>query len=294
MGNFKKTLLIVIAAGAMALAGLFYIVPAFRGDIEVRGEWFIGPVRLSVYGLLFALAIVLGYALVRRVLPRVGLARSVADDAILWLVVGGLMGARIYHVFFSLDYYRAHWLEAIEIYRGGLSIYGAMAGGIVAMILFARWKKIDLLRSLDVVALVLPLAQSLGRWGNFFNREAFGLPTDLPWKLYIPPASRPTVFLQESFFHPTFLYESLWDLAVFYVVWRVLRGSYSTTPDRPGFTAGTYLVLYAAGRFLIESLRIDSYYVAGLKVDQISSLLAIVLGSLLMWRSYARTNLATR
>jgi len=199
MGNFKKTLLIVIAAGAMALAGLFYIVPAFRGDIEVRGEWFIGPVRLSVYGLLFALAIVLGYALVRRGLPRVGLARSVADDVILWLVVGGLMGARIYHVFFSLDYYRAHWLEAIEIYRGGLSIYGAMAGGIVAMILFARWKKIDLLRSLDVVALVLPLAQSLGRWGNFFNREAFGLPTDLPWKLYIPGKQANCFFAGELF-----------------------------------------------------------------------------------------------
>ena len=293
-GNQKKIIFLLILALAVLLlwAVPFYLLPVFRGDREIMAQFYLGPVRFSAYGLLFALAVIVGYALSRKLLGRAGVDRRHADDALPWVVVGGLLGARLYHVLFSLPYYREHWLETLAVYRGGLAIYGALFGGLVGLYLYARYRKLGFLKTLDVAAVALPLAQSIGRWGNFFNQEAFGSPTALPWRLYVPPAARPAGYLEESFFHPAFLYESLWNLGVFFVVLSVFRRVYPGDSVRPGLVAGVYLVLYSVGRFLIEGLRLDSFYVNGIKADQVTALAAVLIGGFLIWRSYAHTNLA--
>jgi phosphatidylglycerol:prolipoprotein diacylglycerol transferase len=141
-------------------------------------------------------------------------------------------------------------------------------------VLLAWRLRLPILRCLDVIAPSMVLGQAIGRWGNFFNEEAFGRPTDLPWKLYISPAHRPPEFRNDDFFHPTFLYESLWDLLVFVMlVWwvrpRVRR--------HPGAIFFSYIGLYSVGRFFIESLRLDSFWLGSLRVPQLASVAGVLV-----------------
>jgi phosphatidylglycerol---prolipoprotein diacylglyceryl transferase len=137
------------------------------------------------------------------------------------------------------------------------------------------WRlRLPILRSLDVVAPSIVLGQAIGRWGNFFNEEAFGRPTDLPWKLYISPSHRPSEFRNDEYFHPTFLYESLWDLLVFVVlVWWVRPRAHR----HPGAIFFSYIGLYSVGRFFIEALRLDSFWVGSLRVPQLASVAGVLV-----------------
>ena len=137
--------------------------------------------------------------------------------------------------------------------------------------LAARWR-IPVLRALDVAAPSIAIGQAIGRWGNFFNEEAFGRPTDLPWKLYISPPHRPPGFTQYEYFHPTFLYESLWDFGVFLALVLWLR---PLLRHRPGALFFVYVALYSAGRFAIESLRLDSFWLGAVRIPQVASLVGI-------------------
>ena len=150
---------------------------------------------------------------------------------------------------------------------------GLIVGPLVGAYLAYKWR-LPILKGLDIAAPPMVLGQAIGRWGNFFNEEAFGLPTDLPWKLYISPPHRPPGFTQFEYFHPTFLYESLWDLGVFLLLFFVLK---RRLQDKPGALFFAFLGLYSIGRFFIESIRLDSFWLGPFRVAQLASLAFVVV-----------------
>ncbi len=243
---------------------------ASPGAIAVQ----IGPLVIRWYGILMATAIVVGLWLGYRQARREGLPADDIISAAQWAVLAGLVGARLYEVAFNWDYYGQYPLKIFAVWEGGLAIHGALiVGPLVGVWLARRWR-LPVLRSLDVVAPSIALGQAIGRWGNFFNEEAFGAPTDLPWKLYISPAHRPPGFEQYEYFHPAFLYESLWDLAVFAALVAWLR---PRLRSRPGGLFFAYLGLYSVGRFAIEALRLDSFWMGGLRVPQLASVAGVIV-----------------
>ncbi len=261
----------------VALFVVFYVVPVFRGDIRIVSAFSIGPVRIRLYGLVAGLSLLLGYFVISRYAKKKGLDTNHIDSAFPWIVILGFLGARIYYVVFEWEHYRHALAGIFKIWQGGLSIYGAILGGIIGSFIYTKRAKISFVNFLDTVVLGVPLAQSLGRWGNFFNQEAFGRPTELPWRMYVEPLHRPFEYLGSQFFHPTFLYESLWDLFVFLMLVYLSR-----SPHKSGYILGSYLVLYSLGRFFIEGLRLDSSFILGLRIDQIVSLVLIVIGAMLI------------
>ena len=234
----------------------------------------IGPVVIRWYGILMATAIVVGLWVGHRRAKREGLPADEIISCAQWAILAGLVGARLYEVAFNWDYYGQYPAKIIAVWEGGLAIHGGLIlGPLVGAWLAHRWK-LPVLRGLDVTAAPLALGQAIGRWGNFFNEEAFGAPTDLPWTLYISPPRRPLGFTQYEYFHPTFLYESLWDLLVFglLVAWLGPR-----LRDRPGALFFCYLGLYSVGRFAIESLRLDSFWLGSYRVPQLASLVGVLV-----------------
>ena len=234
----------------------------------------IGPVVIRWYGVLMATAIVVGLWLGHRRAKREGLP---ADDIIScgqWAILAGLVGARLYEVAFNWDYYGRYPAKIIAVWEGGLAIHGGLIlGPLVGVWLAHRWK-LPVLRSLDVAAPSAAIGQAIGRWGNFFNEEAFGRPTDLPWKLYISPPHRPLGFGQDEYFHPAFLYESLWNLVVFGLLVGPLRSRLSR---RPGALFFAYVGLYSVGRFAIEAIRLDSFWLGAYRVPQLASVLGVAI-----------------
>ena len=174
----------------------------------------LGPFSLRWYGLLIAIAVLLGLLLATRLGRQRGIEPALIADLLPILVLAAVFGARLYYVIFEWRQYQLNWLDALAVWRGGIAIHGALIGGTIAVILYCRWRRIAFWNLLDVLVPSVAMGQAIGRWGNFFNSEAFGLPTDLPWKLTIPFANRPVEFLDQTTFHPTFLYESLWNLGV--------------------------------------------------------------------------------
>lgn len=239
----------------------------------------IGPLTIRWYGFLIATAVLIGVSLSQFLAKRRNVNPELMGDLILWLVVGAIPFARLYYVLFQWQNYADNPGQIFAIWRGGIAIHGAIIGGAIATLIFARLKRIAFWQLADLVAPSLILGQAIGRWGNFFNSEAFGRPTNLPWRLYIPPESRPFQYLNEQYFHPTFLYESLWNLGLFalllFLFFRDLQG-------KPRLKIGTlflvYMVVYSCGRFWIEGLRLDSLMFGPLRMAQFVSLTGIILG----------------
>jgi phosphatidylglycerol:prolipoprotein diacylglycerol transferase len=234
----------------------------------------VGPFVIRWYGILMAAAIVVGLWLAYREARREGLPADEIVSVAQWAILAGLVGARLYEVIFNWDYYGQYPAKILAVWEGGLAIHGGLIGGIsVGAWLAMRWK-LPVLRSLDVAAPSIVLGQAIGRWGNFFNEEAFGRPTDLPWKLYISPPHRPFGYGQFEHFHPAFLYESLWDLAVFVILVAVVRPRFRL---RPGTVFFCYLGLYSIGRFVIETIRLDSFWLGSYRVPQLASVVGIAV-----------------
>jgi len=248
----------------------------------------VGPVALRWYGILTAVAILVALWLVDRQSRAEGLPADEVSSCIGWAIAAGYVGARLYEVAFNWDYYGRHWTKILAVWEGGLAIHGGLIVGCGTGIALIAWRDLPVLRTMDIAGPSFAIAQAIGRWGNFFNEEAFGRPTDLPWKLYISPAHRPLEFRDAEFFHPAFLYESLWDLAVFGALVLWLRPRWH---DRPGALFFWYIGLYSVGRFAIESVRVDSFWAGGYRVPQLASLLGIILslGGLLWVSRRGRT-----
>ena len=213
----------------------------------------LGPLNLRMYGIMIALGVVAAVWLAnKRWVARGGDPDDIGAIAV-WAVPAGLIGARLYHVITDWQRFEGRWLDAFKIWEGGLGIPGGMALGIIVGVIVARRRGMDVLAALDAVAPALPLAQAIGRWGNWFNQELFGGPTDLPWGLEIDPEHRPDQYLDQETFHPTFLYESLWNLGVVGLILWIDRKKVL----RRGHLIGVYFVGYAVGRLWIEAMRVD-------------------------------------
>jgi phosphatidylglycerol:prolipoprotein diacylglycerol transferase len=251
------------------------------GPIVVK----LGPIVIRWYGLLIASAVLLGVSLSQYLAKRRYVNPDLISDLSIWLVIGAIPAARLYYVLFQWSEYSQHPQRIIAIWQGGIAIHGAIIGGIIAALIFARLNKISFWQLTDLVAPSLILGQAIGRWGNFFNSEAFGGPTDLPWKLYIPPDHRPVDLVDFEYFHPTFLYESLWNLMVFALL---LTLFFRALSKKSSLKVGTlflvYGIVYSLGRFWIEGLRTDSLMLGPLRMAQMVSLGGMTLGLLgLAW-----------
>ncbi|MBF2002835.1 MAG: prolipoprotein diacylglyceryl transferase [Synechococcales cyanobacterium M58_A2018_015] len=238
-----------------------------------------GPLPIRWYGFLIASAVLIGVMLSSYLAKRRGVNPDLISDLSIWLVVAAIPAARLYYVAFEWDNYANNLGEILAIWHGGIAIHGAILGGMAAALIFARLNKVSFWQLADLVAPSLILGQAIGRWGNFFNSEAFGRPTDLPWKLYIPLNQRPPGYTQFEYFHPTFLYESIWNLGVFVLLMVLFfRGVQGKLRLKLGTLFLVYLITYSLGRFWIEGLRMDSLMLGPLRIAQVISLLGIGLG----------------
>ncbi len=197
-------------------------------------------------------------------------------------VIFGIIGARLWFVAFSWELFRDDPGSVLRFWEGfsGLAIHGAIFGGLVAIYLYTKFRKqakASFLQGTDLFVSVLPMAQAIGRWGNFTNYEAYGEPTNLPWKMFVPRAYRMPGYESFEYFHPTFLYESMWNICVFLVLISVM-----TRRKRHGIVTGLYMILYSIARYFIEPLRLDSLYIGEIRTAQLTSIALIFLGFAIM------------
>jgi phosphatidylglycerol:prolipoprotein diacylglycerol transferase len=272
-------------------------------DIDLQGIT-IGAFQIRFYSVMILSGLAAGVVLARWEAQRLGEnAEHVLNIAILGAALG-LAGARMYHVVDLWDsYYRANPGQIVAIWNGGIGIFGAIGGATVALVIYVRWKRMSLLRWLDIGAPAFLLGQAIGRWGNFFNQELFGPPSNLPWAIPIRPENRPSMYLDAETFHPLFLYESLLSLAgvvvMVYLFWRFgprlttvgesgvakVLGWASTWRLRPGDLLLLYFIWYPAERFGLEFLRNSPWTQEGVPMAQwISGALLLIAVSALIWR----------
>jgi prolipoprotein diacylglyceryl transferase len=251
------------------------------------GVWYLGPVPLRGYAFAIILGIVAAIWISERRWVERGGTRGEISDLAVWAVPFGLVGGRLYHVATDPDRYfgaDGNLWEILYVWRGGLGVWGAIAMGALGVVIGCRLKGIRVLPVLDTMAPGVLVAQALGRWGNWFNQELFGKPTDLPWALEIDVEHRPTGYLDQATFHPTFLYESLWCLLAFgFVVWADRRWRLGH-----GRVVALYVMAYTLGRGWIETLRIDTVQlddVAGLRLNVWTSIVLFLLAA--AWFAYA-------
>ncbi len=267
----------LLFALAVGLLSLFY----FGKPLVPSRGFFVFGFFISFYGLLVAAAVVAAYFLALGFWPR---EKKVFEALLLPLLLAGVIGGRVGFVLTNLSYYLAQPAEIFFFRQGGLSIHGAAVASALMLWFWARSRKISFLALADKLSLLLVLGQAIGRFGNFFNQEAFGLPTQLPWRIFIEPAFRPIQWQNEGFFHPLFLYEALGNLLIFSsLLWFARR------PLPTGFVFALYLILYSLLRFFLEFLRLETLSFGWLTLAQWVSLLLAFLGLGLIMRRGIRS-----
>ncbi len=261
----------------------------------------IGSFTVTWYSLVITTGILLAVLYVWFRFKEAGLSSDDLIDFALFVVPSGIVGARLYYVLFEIDHYIDDPVRIFKVWEGGLAIYGGVIAGGIAAVLVARHKKIKMLKILDMLAPAVMMAQSLGRWGNFANVEAFGGPTSLPWRMCSEKITRNLMYnglvTSEEIVglhtgtvgaHPTFLYESLWNLIGFLVIYFVFVRK-KTLHKIDGQIFYSYLIWYGLGRLWIEGLRTDSLYLVDgvIRVSQLVALLSFLVGTgLMIWGLY--------
>lgn len=249
----------------------------FQSPTDVAFDVFGFPIYF--YGIILASAIFVGvycaYFLYKLFYNKQEASKII--DFSPYIIIIGIIGARLYYCLVNFSYYVEHPLEIFYIRQGGLSIHGVIIIGILALYTFSKKYKMSFLKLIDVFLCGTALGQSIGRWGNFFNSEAFGTPTNLPWKLYIPITHRPSQYIDFKYFHPTFLYESIFDFLIFLI----LLICFKKLSKSPGVLACLYLIMYSIVRIIVEHFRIDSVLnIDGIPIAQLVSLIIIVVASI--------------
>ncbi len=238
-------------------------------DINPIAVSFPFGLKIHWYGIIIAFGMVLAAAIVFREIKKSGRDGEMLFDFLIFTIPLSIIGARCYYVIFSWDSYKDNLSEIFAVWHGGLAIYGGVIVGVICAIVFTKVKHIPFLWFADIASIGCILAQSIGRWGNFVNGEAFGGVTKLPWGMVIDSAPEAV--------HPTFLYESLWNFAGFLISYFLIYRRKHTD----GASLAFYLIWYGTGRFFIEALRSDSLYIGGVKVSQIVALISAVSGAAL-------------
>ena len=250
--------------------------------------------HIYFYGILIMLGVVAAAFLGQAEAKRRGINPDYIWDALFWIVLAGIIGARLWHVFtpppsmveqgITTKWYLTHPLDMLNIRNGGLGIPGAIIGGALALWLYCRNKKISFLTLTDTVIPGVALAQAIGRWGNFFNQELYGKPTSLPWKIYIDPAHRVPGYQNFNYFHPLFLYESLWNvLNMAILLWMSRRFEKWL---KPGDLFYVYMIMYSIGRFSLEFLRLDASQVGGINFNQTFVIFVALGGGVMLFLNH--------
>jgi len=242
-----------------------------------------GFLNFHLYGFILGIAILTGYFVVLKRAKKYDVSEKAVDLLFLFVVLGGLIGARVYHVLDKWGYYSKNPIQIIEVWNGGLAIYGAIIGGIFFLWIFTKiksplqgkQKSKVILSYLDLIVLGLAVSQAIGRLGNFFNQEAFGMPTSLPWGVFIKENNRPDNWKQYEYFHPTFFYESIWMFFGFFLLLWVEK---RIKNKGEGIIFSIYLIWYGLGRFFLEFLRFDTARIGIFNIAQVFSFIFVMLG----------------
>ena len=257
-----------------------------------------GFIDIYWYGLFIALSILSAFFITIKLAGCYKIKKEIIIDLAFYLVIGGIIGARIYYVFLEFNYFLNNPFDIIKIWQGGLAIHGAIFSGLAIIWLFAKKHKFNFWLLSSIIAPGLALSQAIGRWGNYFNQELFGRPTDLSFGIPINLANRPIEYINSNFFHPAFLYESIGNLLIFFILifihyWIIKHNKFRRATVSPQRTVAInkyyllpisiYLILYSILRFVMEFIRVDAVYtILGLRFPQIVSLLVIILISFLI------------
>jgi phosphatidylglycerol---prolipoprotein diacylglyceryl transferase len=260
----------------------------------------LGILYIRYYGIILTGGAILAAFVAERLARLRGKNPDIVWDAFIWVLIGGVIGARIWHILtppasmveagLTTGFYLTHPFDAINLLNGGLGMPGAIIGGALAMYLYTNKHKLSFGEWADIAAPVIALGQAIGRWGNFVNNELYGQPTDLPWKIFIPTWARLPGYENVEYYHPLFLYESLLNLANFGLL--LFLTIKHRNKFKPGDLILIYILNYGVIRFCMEFLRLDTSPVAGLDINQVLSLAAaIVAGIWLLWRHGLREKL---
>ena len=241
----------------------------------------IGPLDIHFYGLMIGIGVVVSIIVTTRRYGRMGGDTTIAEKLLVWAVVAGVLGARIAYVAprFSEITDRGFW-RLFAIWEGGLALYGGLTAGVIVGVWLVRRNNGNVPMILDAAAVGIPLAQAIGRWGNYFNQELFGTPSDLPWAVEIAERYRPSEYADSATFHPVFLYESLWNLVIVIpiVLWVEKRFDL-----RRGNLFLVYVIMYGVARFALEFIRTDSAtLVMGLRANQLFAAIAVLVSSAIL------------
>ncbi len=251
------------------------------------------PFHIYYYGILIMLGVVAATVFAYYEAKRRKLDPEVILDMLFWAVLAGIIGARIWHILtpppsmveqgITTQYYLTHPLDMLNIRAGGLGIPGAVIGGALAVWIYCRNKKLSFLTWADIIVPGLALAQAIGRWGNFFNQEVYGKPTDLPWKIFIDPLRRVAGYENYEYFHPLFLYVSLFNLLCMGIM--IFLGRRFGKWLKEGDLFLVYLTLYPVGRFFLDFLRLDASQIGGINANQaFMAVVALIAAGLFIFR----------
>jgi phosphatidylglycerol---prolipoprotein diacylglyceryl transferase len=230
-------------------------------------------VDIRWYGILIAAGMLLGILITKYTCSIKNISYDSFIDILLISIPIGIIGARIYYVLFEFPYYAAHPEDILNIRQGGLAIHGAIIFGLLSGLIMVKRKNLTFLSVADAAVPGLILAQAIGRWGNFFNQEAHGGPVSADFIKFFPEFIQKGMYIDGTYYHPTFLYESIWNLLVFVILMLIINRFSS----KDGLTLFSYLGLYSLGRFFIEGLRTDSLMIGPFRVAQLVSLIGILI-----------------
>ena len=235
----------------------------------------VGPITIYWYSVTMLLAVLTGIYLSIRESKKQNMY-SFLSDLITYIIIFGIIGARTYYVIFNFDNYKSNLLSVLYIWEGGIAIYGAIIGGFLAIVYLAKKRKQNIIKTTDIIVPGLILAQAIGRWGNFFNREAHGTEVSLEFlkSLHLPNFIVEGMYIEGNYYHPTFLYESIWCILGFMILIIIRK----LTKRKTGIMTFSYFVWYGIGRLFIEGLRTDSLYLGDFRISQIVSIVLIILG----------------
>lgn len=250
--------------------------------------FYLGTFEVRYYGIILMLGAVAGAILASREAKRRGYDPEIVWDLMIYLLIGGIIGARLWHLLtpppssgITASWYFTHPLDALNIRKGGLGIPGAVIAGVIVLFFYSRKKGLNFAEWTDIAAPGLALGQAIGRWGNFVNQELYGAPTNLPWKIFIEEKHRLTHYLDVEYYHPLFLYESLWNLGNMFLMLWISRRFADRLKNGDIFLI--YLIVYPVGRFLLDFLRLDASMVGGININQTIMAVVAVCASLTLF-----------
>ena len=281
-GKIIRTILTALAIGCVAFFALTAILqPFFTGRIVLPQNLHIGGLRIQYYGIVLGLAALAGYWLAVKRSNEFKIDREQVDTVALVLILSGFIGARVYHVISEIPFYIDHPLMSFAIWKGGLSVFGAVLGGLIGLLIYNRYfanKPYQYLKLLDWLTPSLVLGQIIGRFGNFLNYELYGTPTNLPWKMFVPIQHRISPYELNPFFHPLFLYEAVGSIIILFLVLKLKL--------KTGQLFLLWLFVYNVLRFFLEHLRAGSIVYGGARFNAIVALAAAGLAVYFWYRIF--------